>query len=208
MPSMSEGAPQPHHPPAFESLLPNESGQPEVAAPVEVTLTAEQEELLQQKFEDARHEGWQVGLSEGRLAAQQEIQTQTQRWDSLMDQLIHPYQHIDESVRQSLLALAVGIGKRLAMRELTCSPDILKSFVDQAVDMLVGNSEVRVQMNPEDVRFIQHLLGDDAQRWVLEERPEISRGGVKVSNEISVIDATFESRLEDLMAQLMQREPS
>lgn len=194
MPSMDQ--PSTQHDAGITTL------KPATSAP----LSSEQEAQLQAQFEEARSEGWQVGLNEGREAARQEMHMQTQRWDSLMDQLMNPYQHIDEAVKQSLLGLALQIGQRLAMRELSISPDALMACIEQAVSLLPKQGQVQVQMNPEDARFVKAQLGDTPIKWQIEEQPGMHRGGVTVINEISKIDASFESRLDALMAQLTRQE--
>lgn len=173
---------------------------PAVDSPASVEPSEEpslmSEAKLAELHDKARREGWEQGLSEGRAAAKQELDAQAQRWQSLMTQLAHPLAAVDTAVQTQLLDLAMALGSQLAQHELSLHPEQVLSVVREAIALLPSASgRIRVQLHPDDLRFVQGQLTPDEAHWQLVENPSMRRGGVQVSTENTHIDERFETRL-------------
>lgn len=168
------------------------------------------EAKLTELHDKARREGWEQGLDEGRSAAKQELEAQAQRWQSLMIQLAEPLAAIDSAVQTQLLDLAVALGSQLAQLEISQHPDHVLTLVRKAMALLPSpRSCVRVQLHPDDLRFVASQLVPDEEHWQLVANPSMHRGGVQVSTENAHIDERFETRLARTFERLIsQTEPT
>jgi len=158
---------------------------------------------LEEIHNQARREGFEEGLSQGRDAARKEFMQRLQLLDTAMQKLARPFEEMDESVEQQLAQLAMLVARQLVRRELKADPGQVVAVVREALAALpVGARDVRLALNPEDAAMIRELLslqeGDHAIRVV--EDPVQSRGGCRVLTETSQIDATVESRLSAVIA--------
>lgn len=158
---------------------------------------------LEEIHNQARREGFEQGLKQGREAGGQEFMQRLQLLDSAMQKLAKPFEQLDESVEQQLVQLAMLVARQLVRRELKADPAQVVGVVREALAALpVGARDVRLALNPEDAAMIREVLslqeGDHAIRVV--EDPVQSRGGCRVLTETSQIDATVESRLNAVIA--------
>ena len=164
---------------------------------------------LAELHDKARREGWEQGLSEGRAAAKQELDAQLQRWQSLLGQLAAPLAAVDTAVQTQLLDLTMALATQLAQHEISLHPEHVLSVVREAVALLpAASGRIRVQLHPDDLRFIQGQLATDESEWQLVESPAMRRGGVQVSTDNTHIDERFETRLARIFERLIgQAEP-
>jgi flagellar assembly protein FliH len=158
---------------------------------------------LEEIHNQARREGFEQGLKQGREAGGQEFMQRLQLLDSAMQKLARPFEQLDESVEQQLVQLAMLVARQLVRRELKADPAQVVGVVREALAALpVGARDVRLALNPEDAAIIREVLslqeGDHAIRVI--EDPVQSRGGCRVLTETSQIDATVESRLNAVIA--------
>jgi flagellar assembly protein FliH len=158
---------------------------------------------LEEIHNQARLEGFEQGLKQGREAGGKEFMQRLQLLDNAMQKLARPFEQLDESVEQQLVQLAMLVARQLVRRELKADPAQVVGVVREALAALpVGARDVRLALNPEDAAMIREVLslqeGDHAIRVV--EDPVQSRGGCRVLTETSQIDATVESRLNAVIA--------
>jgi flagellar assembly protein FliH len=176
---------------------------PEVRSAAEAGRRPMTARELEEIHNQARREGFEEGLSQGRDAARKEFMQRLQLLDTAMQKLARPFEEMDESVEQQLAQLAMLVARQLVRRELKADPGQVVAVVREALAALpVGARDVRLALNPEDAAMIRELLslqeGDHAIRVV--EDPVQSRGGCRVLTETSQIDATVESRLSAVIA--------
>ncbi len=175
---------------------------PEVGAAGEAQrpMTARQLEEIQ---EQARREGYERGLTEGREAGAAEFVEHVQRLQELITALDQPFQELDESVEQQLAQLAMIVARQLIRRELRSEPEQVIGVVRDALAALpLAARNVRLSLHPEDAALVRDALSlqqGDASIQVVED-PVQTRGGCRVLTESSQIDATVESRLNAIIA--------
>ena len=158
---------------------------------------------LEEIHNQARREGFEQGLSQGRDAGRKEFTERLELLNIAMQKLATPLEELDEAVEQQLVQLAMLVARQLVRRELKADPAQVVGVVREALAALpVGARDVRLALNPEDAAMIREVLslheGDPAIRVV--EDPVQSRGGCRVLTETSQIDATVESRLNAVIA--------
>lgn len=169
-------------------------------------LTAEQIERIQnQAYKEAYESGFQEGRQAGMATGQAEVDRKAQLLDSLLASLGQPFQELDEAVEQELTQLALAIARQLLRRELKADPGQIVAIVHEALAALpVGSREVRVCLHPDDAALVgEVLVPREAERnWSLMDNPALARGDCRILTETSQIDATLESRLATVVAQL------
>jgi len=166
-------------------------------------ITAEQLEAIQSQ---AYNEGFALGQKEGLADAQRQISEKTAKLDAIMGSLSQPLAEQDDELVKEVVDLSLAVVKQLIRRELKSDPGEIVAVVREAVALLpVGGSTIRLRLNPEDAAIVSdHLPSADGERaWSIIEDPALSRGGCRVSTENSNIDATMETRLAAVIAQLM-----
>ena len=166
-------------------------------------MTAGQLEAIQLQ---ARQEGFQQGLQEGRDAGKKELFGTISYLEQLIHSLDRPFEALDDTVEQQLAQLAILVARQLVRRELQTDPGQVIGVVREALAALPLTARgVQLAVNPEDAEMIRDALslhdGNHSIRIV--EDPVQTRGGCRVLSENSQIDATVESRLNAVIANVL-----
>lgn len=166
-------------------------------------LTAEAIEELQKKaYEEGRAEGFQKGFDEG----ENEIRLRVAHLEAVLNKLNQPLSDMDETVVEQMVSLSINIARQLVRRELKIDPGQVVAVVRETISSLpVAARNIRVFLNPEDALIVREMLAVSSgdQRWEIVEEPIMSRGGCKVVTDTSRIDASMESRLTAIAANLL-----
>lgn len=164
------------------------------------TLSAEEVAAV---LEQARSEGHAQGLAEGLKAGQQEIARQVQRLQQLHRAMSNPLDQIDEDIQRRVVTLALTLAEQVLRVEIARDPEILLPLVREAVAQLAPNSEPpSIHLNPDDLTTLRERLGEEAARWELVADARVAAGGCRVHSGYMEIDATLETRLAAVFAQL------
>lgn len=168
------------------------------AVPPSGNLTARQlEELQKQAYEEAYAEGLQ--------SAKVEIQQEIQRFNSMVTGLSAPFKDLDKQVDEELVTLVIALVKQMVRREIKSDPGQIMAVVREAIESLpVASRDLQLRFHPEDAALVQKLykISEEAQAWDIVEDPLISRGGCKIITSVSQVDATLETRLNQLFAEV------
>ncbi|MEE9422534.1 MAG: flagellar assembly protein FliH [Gammaproteobacteria bacterium] len=166
-------------------------------------LTAGQMEALQ---DQARQEGFDQGLQEGRAAGAQLIKDQVTQLASLFQALQAPFAELDETVEEQLVQLSLIVARQLVRRELKTDPEQVIAVVREAMAALpVTSRELRLILHPDDIEMVRDALSmhEEAQNINIVSDPVQTRGGCRILTESSQIDATVESRINAIIANVL-----
>ena len=165
--------------------------------------TADQIEAIQKV---AREEGFAQGLAEGRAAGQKQMDENIKRLESFLECLANPLAQLDSRVEEQLVLLALAIAKQLVRRELKADHAHIIGVIRSAVALLpVSDKRVVIELHPEDAALVREKLNLDEEgetTWRIREVPTLSRGGCRLDNGESHIDATVETRINQVAASL------
>ena len=103
-------------------------------------------------------------------------------------------------------ALVVVLAQQLVRREIRQEPGELIGVIRESMALLPANKrQVSVMLHPEDVQMVQTMMAsaESDSHWNLVEDPLMSRGGCRISTDVSHIDATLEARLASLAATVL-----
>jgi flagellar assembly protein FliH len=181
-------------------------GRPLTAAQLE----ALQAQAYQEGFEQGRREGAARGHREGLQAGERETRTVVEHLTSVLRTLSAPLEALDREVEEALVGLAVAVARHLIRRELKLDPSQVIAVVREAVSVLpVAARAVRLHLHPSDAAIVRErmrLTEGEESAWQLREDPSLTRGGCRVSTEVSEVDATVESRLAAVVASVLGEE--
>lgn len=162
-------------------------------------LTAGRLEALQK---EAYEEAFQRGKAEGLAAGEQLARDRVQRLDELLCALARPFDELDEQVEKQLVDLAMTVVQQLFRREIRQEPGHVIGVVREAIGLLpLASRNVRLHLHPSDAQLVRDSLapGDGEPAWTVVEDPLLSVGGCTVTTDNSRIDATAETRLNELI---------
>lgn len=195
-------------------------------------LTARQlEELQKQAYEEGLQQGKdeghvigvQQGIEEGRqqglLEGREEVAHIVKRFEQIMHFLTQPVEQINQDVEQELLSLAMATAKQIIRREIHTNPGQIVAVIKEAIAALPsGLNRIKVFLHPADAEIAREHLqlssANDSNHaedsitdlWTIIEEPILTRGGCRIETAVSQIDATIETRLAEIAAQILGSE--
>lgn len=201
--SQEQSAPEPCEEPAqVHSEVVDEAPQP---------LTLEQLEAISQ---EAFQEGYSAGEAEGYAAGQaraeaeyqQRLADMQQRLELIMQQLLAPIAEQDQAIEQALLNTVKQVSEAVIRRELTIDSRQIAHVLREALKALpMGAEHVRIYLHPQDMDTIKALRARHDEQWKLLEDDALLPGGCRIEAGHSLIDASVDRRLEQIMQQLDQQ---
>ncbi|HRP86237.1 MAG TPA: flagellar assembly protein FliH [Gammaproteobacteria bacterium] len=156
--------------------------------------------------EEARESGRAAGHQEGYAAGQAEVMRRVEQLEQIIAGLAQPVSHLDAEVEQELLEMVMAIARRLIRRELKTNPGEIIGVVREGIASLpIGERKVTLQLHPEDAALVRDVFGmnEGGPACRIVEDPSLSRGGARISTDISIIDATLETRISRVFDRLL-----
>lgn len=171
-------------------------------------LEAVQQAAQEEGFKLGYDEGYQQGHEAGLKAGEADILQQAQQWKALIDSLNNPLKSVDSIVEQDLLSMISLLVRQMVYHELQQKPELVLTAVREALAVLpVSDRQLKVYLNPEDMELVKNGLKlDEDTGWQWYEDPLVSRGGAKLVTADTTIDATVETRLNNLISRLLSQE--
>lgn len=164
--------------------------------------TLEQVERIER---EAREEGFRQGEAEGRRAGAAAVRKEAEALKRVLHSLSPRVQDLDAELEQELVSLVVAVARQLVRRELRTDPGQVVAAVREALGVLPSSDRrIRLHLHPEDARIVRDALHlqELEQSWQVVEDPSLSRGGALLETASSRVDATVESRLNAVIAEL------
>ena len=157
--------------------------------------------------EQARQEGFAKGYSEGLDAGQKEsaieANAKAAQLQSLVDALDRPFYQQELRVSEYLLSLVSSVCKSILRRELSIDVEHISKTLDSALELLSGErGQVTVLLHPDDVAAVAGAWPEDLGELRVESAPDIIRGGCRICRNDSLVDATIEAQLRNIIIDL------
>ncbi|MEM6986281.1 MAG: flagellar assembly protein FliH [Pseudomonadota bacterium] len=171
-------------------------------------LVAVRDAAQAEGFEAGHTEGYATGLEAGRSDGLAELATRIEQLSSLLAYLAKPLDDHDDRLEDELVALSVAVARQLVRRELSTSPGEIVPVVREALAALPSTQRnVSVCLHPDDAALVRDVLAESAESavWTIAEDPLLSRGGCRVEAGYSHVDATLETRLQNIASALAVR---
>jgi flagellar assembly protein FliH len=156
--------------------------------------------------QQAYQKGFERGRMEGQDAGRQAMTEQVGKLEQLMCTLTRPFEELDQNVEKELLALVFAIVRQLVASEIRANPESVLTIVHEALAALPSASRnLRLHLHPEDAQLVheQSQLSASEKQWRIIEDVSVGRGGCRVTTDTSQVDATTETRLNNIIASLV-----
>ncbi len=161
---------------------------------------------LEEGRRDGQTKGQEQGLREGLAKGDAEVKAKLARLEQLLRLLDEPLADLDAVVEEQLVALAIVVARQVVRRELRTHPGEIVPVVHEALASLpMAHRHVRLFLNPEDMPLVRAALKpEESEQGVrLVEDTAVMVGGCRIETDASRIDATVESRLDQVVARLL-----
>ncbi|MBI3712964.1 MAG: flagellar assembly protein FliH, partial [Burkholderiales bacterium] len=168
-------------------------------------LNAIREAARSEAYSAAYQEAYQAGYQECRANGEREMHEKTDvtltQLEQLRDQFSHQLQLAHQDIGQEFVQLALDFANVLCQAHLEIHPEAILDIVNQAIQSLPSISQpAQLILNPEDLALVRELNGDKLQNeaWRLSSDPHLRRGGCRIETAKNLLDASYESRWEQL----------
>jgi len=163
--------------------------------------TVEEIEALQKRAADeAKKAGYEAGLKQGL----QEMKVKAGQLQSIINFLQNPIEEMDQSVEEQLSQMAMFLAKQLLRKESSFDEKHIQTLIHESLEYLpIKANNVRVRLNPADIDLLnQAEINTNEQSWECVSDPSVKASGCVIESDTSHIDATLETRVEQLVEQL------
>ena len=174
------------------------------------------EEGFSEGFEDGKKEGIEAGtvqgheegLATGLEEAKENIETLTQQWKTMIEQLHNPLANVEKNVEEQLLELVMQLTQAVVLQEAKTNPDILMAAISEGIKSLPSqDSQVQILLNPADIILVEEEFGSDyisENGWHILPAPQLDQGSCQIENSTSNIDLSIKSRLKQVLDSFLQ----
>lgn len=194
-----------------EPQEPELEDEPEIEVDEVKPFTVEELEQIRQEaynegFSTGEKDGFHAGQLKGQQEARNALEARLGEFEQLMGQLMAPLQQQDELIEDMLLVLLEQMLRQLLQREVMIDRTQVVAVLRGALKALpVGAENIRIYLHPSDFDAIKALRERHEESWRLLEDDSLMPGGCRVETEHSQVDATLETRLQQLLEQLQER---
>jgi flagellar assembly protein FliH len=162
-------------------------------------------EQITQIQEQARQEGYGIGLAEGLAEGRKKAALEAARLSSLADTFTTEVSKADETISQQVLDLSIDLARALLKSALAIRPELVIPIVREAVRYLPAlNQPAMLYLNPEDAVLVKDRIGDELEKmgWQLTGDAELEPGSCRVETANNQIDSSLPTRWQRLTAAL------
>lgn len=153
--------------------------------------------------EQARDEGYQEGIKTAHEEMERDRHAAIEEGKALLEEAHLTRMKVLQSAEKQIVDLAVSIARKIVIRELSTSPDLILEVVRLAIAKLDDPDKIRIQLNPEDIDMVLTALDIDKLNETgtdttvnLKADRRIKRGGCVVDSSRGTVDAQVENRIK------------
>lgn len=174
------------------------------------------QEAFEKGFQEGHDKGHAEGYAAGKKQAEAEVEaayktrceTTLAPLNQMLGMLDTAMKRMDEQLAESLVQLAVTVGRQLAGEALQAHPDEILALVREIIheDPFIKDRPILL-LHPEDAEIVEQYLSDElkAHGWRVRLDEKLERGGCRLVSAQGEIDATIEARWERIVSQLRGR---
>ena len=182
---------------AYERWEPDSFDAPGQRGPILLTTAAQVEKIHQQ----ARHDGYQAGLEEGRQRADSESRCLA----NLAAAFSAETAELDQQLAQQVLDVALDVARQMLRGTLEVRPEVILPVIQEAIRNLPAlGDERRLHLHPQDAALVRELAGESLKMggWAIADDGAIARGGCVVATSNGEVDATMDARWRRIVGTL------
>lgn len=151
----------------------------------------------------AKREGFEQGVSDGRAAAQAEMDQMLETMRGLIEMARIERHKIIEGAEPEIVRLSVTIAERILTQHVALEPNTVLEMTRSAIARLVSRETVTVRVNPADLEVMrehreQLMAMNDIDNLRIIEDQRVDRGGVLLETDAGTIDAKVSTQLREV----------
>jgi flagellar assembly protein FliH len=166
------------------------------------------EEGKAQGLTDGKAQGLIEGTAKGLEEGKDTIDSLSEKWGSLIEQLNKPLASVEKNIEEQLLNLVVQLTEAVVLQEAKTNPDILIAAIATGIKSLPSNEETtQIYLHPDDIKHVEQQFGEHHIResgWKLLPAPQLTQGSCQIENSTSNIDLQMKSRLKQVLESFLQ----
>jgi flagellar biosynthesis/type III secretory pathway protein FliH len=152
---------------------------------------------------EARQNGYDRGLADGRNAAQAEMDEMLSTMRGLVEMARTERHKIIEAAEPEIVRLATAIAERILHQHVASDPNAVLDMTRAAITRLVNRETVTVRVNPADIETMREnrdtiMSMNDIEHLRVIEDQRVDRGGVVLETESGTIDAKVSTQLREV----------
>lgn len=160
----------------------------------------------------AKREGFDQGVGDGRAAAQAEMDEMLETMRGLVEMARVERHKIIETAEPEIVKLSVTIAERILNTQVSVDQNVVLEMVKSAITRLVNRETVTVRVNPADVETMRDhrdklMTMNDIDNMRVIEDQRVDRGGVVIETDAGTIDAKISTQLREVRRLLAVEEP-
>ena len=161
-------------------------------------------EDLDDIYQNAQKEGYNRGYAEGQAAAEEEINQKIAALNNIITVLDNPFYQISDEVINTIKQLSLVIARQVVRREISLDENNIIATIKKSLSLISDiDKQIQIHINPDDKEIISTYLSTTTTNIRLVDDETISRGGCRIENTATLIDATVESQLNEIASSIL-----
>ena len=161
----------------------------------------------QEGFDKGMAEGYEAGQQKGLMEMRQQLVTEQQRFQKLVQALLDPIAEQDNDLEKLLLDVICTLTESVVQRELIMDSSHIVTLVKAAVNALpVGSKNLRVCLNPDDLAAVETYAEEQQLNWQFVGDEQLAPGGCRIETSESRVDFSVEKRLQTVLTQFVNKQ--
>ena len=161
----------------------------------------------QEGFDKGMAEGYEAGQQKGLMEMRQQLVTEQQRFQKLVQALLSPIAEQDNDLEKLLLDVICTLTESVVQRELIIDSSHIVTLVKTAVNALpVGSKNLRVCLNPDDLAAVETYAEEQQLNWQFVGDEQLAPGGCRIETSESRVDFSVEKRLQTVLTQFVNKQ--
>jgi flagellar assembly protein FliH len=166
--------------------------------------------IWEQSRKDGWNEGFKAGYQEGHEVAVAEMRGLVGALGTIRKGLEESRSQMLRELEKEITTLALEIAEKLALQEITTSPEAVIKLVRKVVERSGSRKSLKVRLSPDDYRCLKEAQKDlfasmaDMDELDLVEDESLRAGDCVVETSAGIVDARMERRLERLKNSVME----
>lgn len=164
--------------------------------------TVDVEAIQREAFRHGHEEGERAGVEKATATYREAIAAFGR--SALQVATLKP--RLRHEAEQELVQLAFAIARKIVRREVTVDPAVIVGLVQGCLEQYNRAEVSRLQVHPQDFDLVSQFFQQTPNRQIeVVADPNVSRGGVVFQTDRGVLDARFETQLEEIEKGLTDR---
>lgn len=167
-----------------------------------------QEEGFEAGFKEGMASGLEAGEKKAQAAAEEKKRELSTQWEAMIEGLRHPLLQVEQAVENQLVHMAKALATAICWQEARVNDEIVREALKRSLnDLGMTSQKVEIYVHPEDFARVDERWDEKVRAdkgWFLYADESVSQGGCRIQTPIVDIDATMETRMQEVFESLLQ----